>query len=201
LKGIEKFPKSRAGYLSQMVYYSNYVMYYLELGDVDAAEEMLAQFDKTLQNPKLRIKVIEMYSGLYRRRELEVQMAKGNYDECEEYFEQAYADADGKLRRVFTKYHLGMVYLYEEREDDAVDAFLYVVENGGSSVYTKKAIEQLKALEVSVDSLLELVQSESIESNQIDPKRIFASAERAALLVSGGILACVLIAAMIVFSG
>ena len=189
LLSIVKFPKSRAGFLSQMVYYSNCVSYYIERGEIAVAEEMLNQFEKVLQSPKLRIRVINMYSGLFERRKRELQIAKENFAGCEQYFEQAFEDAESKLRRVISKYCLAKLYLHQERLDELEEALHYIIENGGDSVYRKRAIAQIRELGVDTHRFTKQ------ETDDIELVEVFTRKE-SAMLLGTGVALCVIIVIM-----
>ena len=127
-------------------YYNILLAYYLQINDIAAASSILAKFEAALQNRRLRKTDMSLYTGLYMQKQFLLNMANGNYSECEHFFENVYAAANTTLEKVFAKYVLGRIYLHHSKAAQAKEAFEYAMAHGGSTIYRKEAIEYLSAL-------------------------------------------------------
>ena len=148
LYGVDlgRFPKGATGASFELVYHSNYFIYFLNAGDLTKAAYAIEQMQSILQNRKLPGAFKKFAPDLCRHQQHLLNMANGNYEGAELAFSLVYEKSEHKINRVAAKYALGKVYLHQGRIADAERAFEYAVEHGGSSVHRARAVEQLEAL-------------------------------------------------------
>jgi len=146
LSRIQSFPKNANRVTYEFSYHNFYFSYHLQTNDLPAATEALAQLENLLQNQKWKKSDQNHFWTVYLEKQCLLQMAKGNYEGCEQVFDLAYKRGESTLYKVVAKYTLAKIYLHDNRNAEAKEALTYVLTHGGSSRYTKSAREQLEAI-------------------------------------------------------
>ena len=142
----QPFPRKRISATYEFCYHNNCCAYHLQTGDLLAAEQSLAQMERILQSGKLHKSHQGQFPSLYTTKQVLLRMAQGEYDGCEQFFTQAYQNAQNTLEKMTAQYTLGRIHLHQDQIPEAIDAFTYVINHGGSSVYKTKAIAYLETL-------------------------------------------------------
>ena len=185
----ESFQKTRIGAVNELIYHNNYFAYYINTGDLTSAAQALEQVERILQTRKLPKFYPEYCKDLHTRLQHLLKVESGNYDAAEElwFFAVVYAKNPRLVEKVSAKYVLGKIYLSQGQPDQAEKAFEYAVENGGSSIYRARAIEQLEALG----------KTDFPPAPKKPPVKVFSTAERVVLIL----YCCAVVLAAIVLSG
>jgi len=131
-------------------YYNNVFAYSLQNGDISAATQSLEQMEHILKVGKFHAVRRDELVDAYVKMQYRLKMESGNYDGCEAIFALAFLKAENRFRKVYARYILGKIYLHYGKTTEAEEAFTYVVNYGGSSVYKRMAIEYLESLGISL---------------------------------------------------
>ena len=146
LSKMNDFPKTREGTGVEFIYHNNWFVYYLRAEKLCLAEQTLAHMEAMLQNGEWDEADLALCSVLCTEKRSMLNMANGDYSDCEDVFDAKYEKATDAWDKVIAKYTLGKLYLHQNREAEAVEAFTYVAIHGGFSVYRQTAIEELEML-------------------------------------------------------
>ena len=157
----------------EFVYHNNLFALYHNTGDLDAAAQALGQMENVLQNRRMLGAVRKLYQEMLAPQRQMLNMAGGNYDGAEEIFMETFYKSEHRLHKVVAKLALGEIYLHLGKLAQAEQAFEYVVEHGGTSIYRAKATEQLEKLGKTV----------CLPPEEKPPFAVFSTRERAAMIV------------------
>ena len=147
LSTIKAFPKNIQRAVYEFQYHTLYCSYYLQVNDVQAAEQSLAQMEETLQKHKWnKLKQAQCWA-IYSEKQCLIRMASGNYEGSEQVFDLAYRRGESTLQKVIAKYILAEIYLHDGKTAEAKEAFTYVAQYGGSTRYQKQAVRQLEHID------------------------------------------------------
>jgi tetratricopeptide (TPR) repeat protein len=149
LDSAHNLSKKRSKELDELFYYNNYFSYSMRINNLDDAKKALEQMQDILQNNNINDQMRSVFQLLYLRKIYFLKIANDDYDGCEDFFKVDYENAKTELERVASKYTLGQIYLAQGQNKEAIEAFTYVVSNGGATYYQIKATEYLKNLNVS----------------------------------------------------
>jgi len=173
LSGIKRFSAMRVGTMQEIMCHNNRFVYFLRLNDIPAATHALSQMEKVLQSGKLHEAHQKGYTSIYKEKHCQLRMALGDYNGCEEAFEQAFSEAENTMQKVAAKYALGKIYLHYDRITEATEAFKYAVRYGGSSIYMKKSVEYLNKLGAPI----------SVPPEKKQAVKVFSNKETAAIII------------------
>ena len=186
---MKRFPNTRAGAAQEIYYHNNCFAYYRNTNDISSATQSMAQFEKMLHHDKLPNEQRNQNNAIYPRMQCLLRMATGDYDGCEEVFDLAYKQAEDRLSKVTAKFHLARVYMHYDRITEATEAFMYVVNHGGSSIYKKEAIGFLN----------ELGETFSVPAEKIEAVKIFSRKEFAAMIIYLCVLFSLIVSSIVFF--
>lgn len=134
----DHMPQKRCTKRNLAEYYHCLFLNYVELGRLDMAEDALADMKeatKTTGDRRLKNK--------YKQDVHLLNIARGNYENAKGIFLEEYSKARTKYERVCAAYILGVICSKIGSDEDAKEAFEYVVENGNKLHIVKLATEQL----------------------------------------------------------
>lgn len=144
LDSISPNPEKRSGAIKLIAYYNNLAVYYMQVKDFDHAKECLDMLSDILFKGKLSEKDKMFYSHYYTTQKHVFHVNTGKYDGERNFFERQLWKDKTIIGRVHLQYLLGIIYLQEQEDKKAKDAFEYTIAHGGDSYYvllTKKLIE------------------------------------------------------------
>ncbi len=139
LDAINSFPNNRAGVVYKAHYYNNLISYYLQINDIDSADHCVVELKNVLNNSKLYKSVRDTLFHFYTGQTFSINIQKGIYDGAEMIFNLTFERENRKIGKVFAKYTLGKIYLHYNEFDKAIDAFKFVIGNGGDSYYVEES--------------------------------------------------------------
>jgi len=152
LSAVSSYSKLDAVY--EFMLHNNSMAFYLSTQNFEAAVISLKKMNEVMQSPKFSRYLKEYQDYPVEKLHL-LNMAKGNYEGSVQCFERAHEKARILLSKVFAKHTLGKAYLHYERNDEAIEAFEYVVKHGGTTRFVKEAAEQLESMGKEVAHLLQ----------------------------------------------
>ena len=143
LDSIRFFPDTRRGVADKVCYFNNLAAYYININNIEEAENALENMKLTLHEPKLYKSIYESFYSLYTSKTFALNLVKGNCAGVEEFFNIAFDKEKNKLGKVAAKYRLGILYTHLGETKKAAIAFEYVLQNGNKTYYVQKANEYL----------------------------------------------------------
>lgn len=116
------------------------------LKDIVSAKQSLLNMQELLENPRWKEKQKQEYRRIFREYQGALAMKMGDYESSEAVFLESVQHAKDRWTKVSAKCVLATIYLHKGRREEAVQAFSYVAEHGGTSLVQKRAVENLEKL-------------------------------------------------------
>lgn len=146
LDSVYYFLDNGIGAGRRVVYYNNLFLYFLDVGDLASAENVLNDMRVSLDHPKLRKEARNTYFTAYTEKLFLLNMAKGYYGGAEQIFTVEYYRADTMYAKVKAVFTLGRIYRQQGRTEDAENAFRYVIEHGNKLYLVQEAKQCLDGI-------------------------------------------------------
>ena len=130
---------------NHIMYYNSLITYYLKENNIDKALDYLRLFEDMLQNKKLLRATKTIMEKAYNNKVFQLNMASGNYEGAEDFY-MSFFDSGNLYNKVGDKYSLSLIYEHYGRNEEAVQALSYVVENGNKLYIVQQARQKLAEL-------------------------------------------------------
>ena len=130
----------------EYVYLNNLCAVNILLGDVQSAEEYLKKMQDMINNPLVKHHVKASFSYRYALNKMELDILKGDNSLKEKLYTLILQVDNRMLSKVEANYGLGEFYEAQGDIDKSKLHYNFAKENGGSSIYQKKAQSRLEEL-------------------------------------------------------
>ena len=145
LNGIQNNAKKGLKPHDLVFLYNNLCAYYVQIGDLNQAEQALSKLFDSLQNEKLSNQYYDIFYDCYVQKQCVTKMMQGNYDSAEEIFALVFGRKrkKTKLDRVYFSYQTAKIHFHFNRFKDAKELLEYVIDNGNTFHWISTAKELL----------------------------------------------------------
>lgn len=123
--------------------------YYINIDDLKNAEKYFAEMTDFFVKPSIP----NLCRDIYEITKITLSIAKKDFEGVEDALKNHLEKSKNLLEEVGYVYELGNVYLYENRLDEAKEAFQFVIENGGDTYLVKKSKDFLDIVERKSDEI------------------------------------------------
>ena len=124
-------------------YYNAAALALIEKGKLDDAEDNLDMCYRTMNNLKFKEPQLTRYGQICDSTMELINMREGNVDGLIEKFRAWSETSANKVNEIACRYRIAEILWHQDKRDDADEEFRYVAENGGDTIYAKRAREIL----------------------------------------------------------